>query len=473
METQTTSPKRAPGLSAEVVGKAFVEQYYGILHHSPGQVYKFYQETSVLSRPDPNGSMTSVATMDSINEKICSFDYKSYKAVIKTVDAQDSYNGGVIVLVIGSLTGEDNLERKFTQTFFLAPQKVGYFVLNDILRYVETDVFSTTEGKDVEEDDNPEANAKMVGVDDAQTVVPSPDLEAVDEPECPNVYPATSHIEEVENVDIEVHSMLEDEKQVDIDREIQTEDDFHINENQISASPESTTSAALDDAKKMSYASVLSSQMKKGATKVYVPIRDPRVKTEKQSSSLVVSAPAPEQPPAPTAASGVIDESVDAQDGHSIHVRNLPFDITVDELEGEFKKYGPIKHEGVQVRSNRQQGFCFGFVEFEDMSSMNNAIEASPIMIGDRKVVIEVKRTTARGEGRGRFSSGRGYRNERFRDHGDFAGGRGYGRNDYGGREFSGRTRGGQGGGNEGRGGRWGRRGGLLSQNAAAASSAY
>lgn len=49
--------------SAQVVGNAFVEQYYHILHHSPDLVYKFYQDSSVLSRPESDGTMTTVTTM--------------------------------------------------------------------------------------------------------------------------------------------------------------------------------------------------------------------------------------------------------------------------------------------------------------------------------------------------------------------------------------------------------------------------
>lgn len=74
-----------------------------------------------------------------INEKILSLDYKNYKAEIKTADAQKSYGEGVTVLVTGCLTGNDNLRRKFAQSFFLAPQDNGYFVLNDVFRYVEDD----------------------------------------------------------------------------------------------------------------------------------------------------------------------------------------------------------------------------------------------------------------------------------------------------------------------------------------------
>ncbi|KAJ0112392.1 hypothetical protein Patl1_03217 [Pistacia atlantica] len=41
-------------LSPEVVGNAFVEQYYSILCQSPDNVHRFYQESNMLSRPDPS-----------------------------------------------------------------------------------------------------------------------------------------------------------------------------------------------------------------------------------------------------------------------------------------------------------------------------------------------------------------------------------------------------------------------------------
>ena len=37
----------------------------------------------------------------------------------------------------GYLTGKDSLRHKFTQSFFLEPQDKGYFVLNDVFRYVD------------------------------------------------------------------------------------------------------------------------------------------------------------------------------------------------------------------------------------------------------------------------------------------------------------------------------------------------
>ena len=86
-------------------------------------------------------------------------------------------------------------------------------------------------------------------------------------------------------------------------------------------------------------------------------------------------------------------------------MRNLPLNATPQQLEEEFKRFGTIKYEGIQVRSNKVlvfllkiiftvisepnaqigicisveekqiQGFCYGFVEFEDASAVQTAIE--------------------------------------------------------------------------------------------------
>lgn len=79
----------------------------------------------------------STFLLQGINEKILSLNYKDLKAEIKTADAQMSHEDGVTVLVTGCLTGKDNLRRQFVQSFFLAPQDNGYFVLNDVFRYLE------------------------------------------------------------------------------------------------------------------------------------------------------------------------------------------------------------------------------------------------------------------------------------------------------------------------------------------------
>ncbi|CAK9186003.1 unnamed protein product [Ilex paraguariensis] len=439
MAMQTETPQSPP--SPQMVGNAFVEQYYHILHHSPELVHRFYQESSVLSRPDPNGVMTSVTTMKNIDDKICSLDYKNYKAEIMNADAQDSYKDGVIVLVTGCLTGKDNLRRKFAQTFFLAPQDKGYFVLNDVFRYVE-------------ESEPLEINAETTnGIDDT----PSASLTPVPEParvlDPPMLDQATLHVE-VLNVEENAHDPLDNERHLANEREVVVDPELHMALDHISALTESAASTAQEDSPKKSYASIVSSQTKKrvsGPTKVYIPSNNTRVdpsKMEKQPVSLAAQTPAPEASASSAPSSVNAHESWSAQDeaeGHFIFIRNLPLNVMVTQLEVEFKKFGPIKQGGVQVRSNKQQGFCFGFVEFHYLSSVHKAIQASPITIGGRQAEVEIKRTTTRVDSvRGRFLPGRGgFRNDSFRDRGNFAGGRGYIRNDFGSRgNFSGRGRG-------------------------------
>lgn len=72
-----------------------------------------------------------------IDKKILSMGYSELSAEIISVDAQESFGGGVLVLVTGFMIGKDDIKQKFTQCFFLAPQEKGYFVLNDVFRYVD------------------------------------------------------------------------------------------------------------------------------------------------------------------------------------------------------------------------------------------------------------------------------------------------------------------------------------------------
>ncbi|KAG8662363.1 nuclear transport factor 2 [Manihot esculenta] len=431
MALQSASNPTTP--SAQVVGNAFVEQYYHILHTSPELVYRFYQDSSVLSRPDANGMMTSVATMQGINEKILSLNFKDYKAEIKTADAQKSYKEGVTVLVTGCLMGKDNLKRKFAQSFFLAPQDNGYFVLNDVFRYVE--------------DNEPLENHPVNGIDNTSTVPSIPDSEPSHVPDPPAPDPAISIVEQDKNVAEEVNDPVDSEKQLIYEKEVVVESESHSNGNDVSVVVESTSSATQEDTPKKSYASIVKvPRGSSGPTKVYVPTFARKV-TSKKPEDQSVSVPPATEPEASVPSSTGTPDSSNAQEeteGHSIYIRNLPYNMTPAQLEVEFKKFGPIKQGGIQVRYNKQQGYCFGFVEFHSLSSMNNAIQASPMTIGGRQAVIEIKRTSTRvGSGRGRFPSGRaGFRSDSFRGRGNFGGSRSFGRNEYGNRgEFSGRGR--------------------------------
>lgn len=61
MADQIEDASGSPG--AQMVGNAFVEQYYCILHQKPEEVHKFYNDSSVLTRPGPDGVMRSITTV--------------------------------------------------------------------------------------------------------------------------------------------------------------------------------------------------------------------------------------------------------------------------------------------------------------------------------------------------------------------------------------------------------------------------
>ncbi|XP_052179513.1 nuclear transport factor 2-like isoform X2 [Diospyros lotus] len=424
----------APLPSAQFVCNAFVDQYYHILHISPELVYKFYQDKSVVSRPDSNGGMTSVTTMQAINDKILSLGYGNYKAEIKTADAQGSYMEGVIVLVTGCLTGKDDVKRKFAQTFFLAPQEKGYFVLNDVFRYVDGN-----ESLDI----NPPA---VNDINDDALVAPMPsEPEPINAPDHPEPEPSMSFESEGLNNGAEVCDPSDHEEGSVLEEEVIDEPPMNSSQNETIPIIISDPSTAHED--KKSYASI-ATKAAKTFTPVYVPTGRVSMPSANDEPPLVSAEISPELEVSVTTGDSA-PETTDAHEeveGHSIYIRNLPLNATTAQLDEEFKKFGPIKHGGIQVRSNKHQGFCFGFVEFESLNSMQAAIKASPIEIGGRQAAVEVKRTTTRvgTSGRGRYPSGRGgYRNDSFRGRNNFGGGRGYSRNEFRNQgDFSGRPRG-------------------------------
>ena len=66
-----------------------------------------------------------------------SLGFENCKVYIHSVDAQASAAGGIIIQVIGQMSNRGEAWRKFVQTFFLAEQPTGYFVLNDVFRFLK------------------------------------------------------------------------------------------------------------------------------------------------------------------------------------------------------------------------------------------------------------------------------------------------------------------------------------------------
>lgn len=437
--------------TASLVGNAFVNQYYNVLHQSPHVVHRFYTDQSKLSRAEAGMSADTVETQDRIREKIMSMDFGGIRAEIKTVDSQESLNGSVLVLVTGSLSSQNGPERDFMQTFFLAPQERGYFVLNDICRYLNGKV----EPLAALANGTPELNTTLDVVDEGcadspvpteQEVLDYPGSEVEDRDYTDDYY---EHVEEegvfnAREVPAEVVTSSHQDAAVELPGE------------QLSPPVEEENS---EGGAKMSYASILRAQSEVSrasftACQAALFKATPAQNVPAQNVPVVSAASQVSQTAASTSMgpSNATGDSVTeiGGDAKSVYAKNLPLNITQEELEKEFQKFGSLKLGGVNLR-NQKVGVCFAFIEFEDLSSAQSAIEASPISIGGRQIYVEEKRvSSAVGSlaGRGRPNQGRGYQADGMRGRGYF-GGRGAGRGGGGGqdseRDLNSRGRGGRG----------------------------
>ncbi|KAJ8774613.1 hypothetical protein K2173_017059 [Erythroxylum novogranatense] len=396
----------------EEVSNAFVNQYYNLLSHSPEQVHKFYQDTSVISRPGSDGLASSATTLDGIDKLILSLDYKDCGVEILTIDAQDSFGNGVIVLVTGYLTGKENIGRKFTQIFFLAPQGNGsFYVLNDVFRYVDAEDIPVPKSDETDDDTTLTAPATL---DPESNVIPNHSV----------VDHATNSLEEgIEHLEESISPLengkISDEKEsvensvgenLDASNLVPVGVDENDSDNH--ASTEAATSDVLEDAPKKSYASVANAL---NFTKQPFQQRVLPAKPVQRAPEPVLRALSP----GPVSSNPVEKNNNHIVKGYSVFVANLPMDATEQQLREVLEKFGPIKSDGIQVRSYKQDKNCFGFVEFESADSMQSAVKAASIMIGNRRAHIEEKKANNDG---GKYPARRGS----FRN----SGGRGYGRKD-------------------------------------------
>ncbi|CAE6441170.1 unnamed protein product [Rhizoctonia solani] len=131
------------------VGWQFVSQYYTFVNKQPHRLHCFYTKNSTYIHGVEGEDSTSYHGQQEIHNKILSIGFQDCKVFIHSVDAQSSASAGIVIQVIGEISNAGEPWRKFAQTFFLAEQPNGYFVLNDIFRYLKEE---STGDDDADED---------------------------------------------------------------------------------------------------------------------------------------------------------------------------------------------------------------------------------------------------------------------------------------------------------------------------------
>ncbi|ODQ81383.1 hypothetical protein BABINDRAFT_166061 [Babjeviella inositovora NRRL Y-12698] len=141
------------------------------------------------------------------------------------------------------------------------------------------------------------------------------------------------------------------------------------------------------------------------------------------------AAPPQAHPLAPTGAPFLTPEQKADIDSRSVHVGNVDYGTTPEELQNHFKGVGTINRVTILLDKFTGHPKGFAYIEFSDAELVPRAIEAlNDSLFRERQLKVTIKRTnlpglSARGRGRGRGGPMRG----RGRGRGAFRG-RGRGR---------------------------------------------
>ncbi|KAH6661372.1 hypothetical protein BKA67DRAFT_654491 [Truncatella angustata] len=492
-------------LGKDEVAWFFVEQYYTTLSKTPEKLHLFYSKRSQFVY----GAEAEVADVSvgrqNIQERIKSLDLSENcsKVRISNVDSQTSFDN-IVIQVIGETSnraGDD--PKKFVQTFVLAQQPSGYFVLNDILRYLneeteeeqgdiatqeaavevaapapasapaaaETQEEPAAKPEPVAEETAPAASSFDAGAvdekleevatkdtadvngDDAAEASPEP--AAAPEPEAPAPAEPTKVTDPEETArQLEEEDTKEPEKPTD-------PSPTPVAARQQPPAPQ--PSAPAQPPKPMTWASRLAAgappkpvvPLPKAATPAAQPkpAGQPAAAAAKAAAAPAQAAEAPAATKDEWQTAGSDNkkhtriQSVSSpqpeKEGVLGYVKYVTEKVQQDELKAALAKYGDVAYLDI----NRAKSCAF--VEFASPAGYQAAVAANPHVVNGENITVEPRRAKAQPYGGGNFGSGRG--NPANRGRGGFDGGRS---GSQGGRgNFGGQNRGGRGGARGARGG--------------------
>ncbi|KAL8160709.1 hypothetical protein V2J09_002246 [Rumex salicifolius] len=393
-------------LTAVGVVSYFIQQYYRILQETPEIAYQFYKDESAVTRVLSDSEELNASSVLDIHSVLTSLNYTGIE--ILSLKCQDSLNGSILAIVSGSVKSRNfNGWRKFTQVFLLAPQDHGYFVLNDIFEYgVEASVSQQPQVPEI-----PEVKVEPEIQKSAYTEEPDSSYALEEET---REYVSSIHIEE--DYPVDKYSLPDEHQHEEPEAETEVEEapveEFTLPDSDANTVQDSTPAPVNEytgEPSRFTYASIL---FAKSAALPQQPVRQ-NVRPSSENRKVQTTA-APVHPSVTSSVAEAVvtrvDESFPQEEGEptSVYVRNLPSNVTTEDLEMEFKHFGKIKPNGIFIRNRKEVGVCFGFVEFEDLVSVHNAVKASPIHLLGRPIYVEERRASSAGVARGGGAAARG-----------------------------------------------------------------
>ncbi|KAJ5809319.1 uncharacterized protein N7503_001537 [Penicillium pulvis] len=421
--TTATPTEQKNEITKDEVGWFFVEQYYTTMSRNPDKLPLFYSRRSQLVFGTEAESVPVAIGTKAINEKIKQLDFQDCKVRVLNVDSQASFDN-ILVAVIGEISNKSEPSRKFAQTFVLAEQPSGYYVLNDIFRYLVEE----------EEEELLEEPAAQVEATEVPEPVATPEAQVTDE------VAASKVDEKLEN---ETNGVAEQPEEV-VPQTNGTPAEEEVKETPIPAveaevvddekpaTPEPTPApvqkeapaekeSAPTPAVPKSWASIASST-KLGAAPVVPAI--PAAAPKAAPAAPAANAPQPAAAATPAAAPAAETRSQDAPSTDAAgwqtaggehkktqsraeeqtvlgYMKNVTEKVDFALLKQTLSRFGKLKFFDINRPKN-----C-AFVEFAEPSAYAAAVAANPHQVSGEQIVVEERRPRGNAFGGNGFA-GRG-----------------------------------------------------------------
>ncbi len=106
----------------EDIASCFVKQYYEMMSQNPGELFQFFGDSSLFFHSENNQPSKTIVGKENIREFQARLNLLGVSVDVSSLEAQQSENNGIIVVVTGQYTHWQQEPRQFVQTFFLAHQ---------------------------------------------------------------------------------------------------------------------------------------------------------------------------------------------------------------------------------------------------------------------------------------------------------------------------------------------------------------
>ncbi|KAG5458403.1 MAG: hypothetical protein BJ554DRAFT_1373 [Olpidium bornovanus] len=460
----------------------FVKRYYTFVNKDPGTLHNFYGAKSVMIHGVEGEATDQCYGQQGIHQKYLDLKFEDCRVLVTNVDSSPSLEGSIFIQVLGELTNRGEPAHKFAQSFLLAKQANGYYVLNDIFRYLKDEVDSEYEGEDEAEE-----NVKSTAIPEPakplpferEQVVSEPEMRALTPPPQPPSY-KRDVMQQTESVPAvyagntrsstpEVHG-AEAAEVPSVNQQEELEMNYPAEVPAVSRPPALERSPTPDVAvpAKHSVGPSASAEAKPSAQPALAPAtpstwagivgheankwKKDTVMSDVNSCGKAKAQPAPAPAPRPAApqappphahaaarndaphpppSSGGTNGTRDAREksrsyapNASIYVKNVPADTTLAMIRSAFVAFGEVLHcEFNQYKTG-------AFVDFATVDAAMKALKQREVTLPSGAVVIsEEKRPRGpRLGGRGGYSGGRGSGYHGDQGSSSARGGRGRGR---------------------------------------------